>query len=264
MFGVWWSGAEPDVIPAGEKGAGLQGADAAASGRQVRRSMPTSRSSSSRQGKSLAKPDEIGQVLYNRGLINSMLGTESIRTAHGQVRQQADDRRAGALGHRAPRPHGRAHQAARLRGHDRSRSRCRAPTTRARALSRVHQWDGKKWNVISDWYTADDAVIDAAGQGHGGQVRRREEDHRRATAPRRAERPDKRPRPAGRGASLSRTDDERRHARARSIRQRPRRRQHRGDLQSRHPGAEGRVARRCRRAASWRCWAPTAPASRRR
>src|SRR6476620_4784005 len=26
-------------------------------------------------------------------------------------------------------------------------------------LSRVHQWDGKKWNVISDWYTADDAVI---------------------------------------------------------------------------------------------------------
>jgi len=29
-------------------------------------------------GKSLAKPDEIGTVLYNRGLINSMLGTESI------------------------------------------------------------------------------------------------------------------------------------------------------------------------------------------
>ena len=24
-------------------------------------------------------------------------------------------------------------------------------------LSRVHQWDGKKWNFISDWYTADDA-----------------------------------------------------------------------------------------------------------
>ena len=27
-------------------------------------------------------------------------------------------------------------------------------------LSRVHQWDGKKWNIISDWYTGDDAVIE--------------------------------------------------------------------------------------------------------
>ena len=44
----------------------------------------------------------------------------------------------------------------------------------------------------------------------------------------------------------------------------PRSRQHRGHLQSRSPGAEGRVARRCRRAGSSRCSAPTAPARRRR
>ena len=30
MIGVWWSGAEPDVTPAGDKAPGLQGADAAA------------------------------------------------------------------------------------------------------------------------------------------------------------------------------------------------------------------------------------------
>ena len=25
--------------------------------------------------------------------------------------------------------------------------------------ARVHQWDGKAWNVISDWYTADDTLL---------------------------------------------------------------------------------------------------------
>jgi len=26
-------------------------------------------------------------------------------------------------------------------------------------LSRVHQWDGKQWKVISDWYTGDDSIL---------------------------------------------------------------------------------------------------------
>ena len=57
------------------------------------------------------------------------------------------------------------------------RSRSRAPTTKARALGRIQQWDGKKWNVISDWYTADDAVIEPMVKDTRGQVRHREEDH---------------------------------------------------------------------------------------
>ena len=35
MIGVWWSGAEPDVTPAGDQAERLQGADAAAPARQV-------------------------------------------------------------------------------------------------------------------------------------------------------------------------------------------------------------------------------------
>jgi branched-chain amino acid transport system substrate-binding protein len=27
-------------------------------------------------------------------------------------------------------------------------------------LSRVQQWDGKQWKVISDWFTGDDAIIE--------------------------------------------------------------------------------------------------------
>jgi branched-chain amino acid transport system substrate-binding protein len=25
--------------------------------------------------------------------------------------------------------------------------------------ARIHTWDGKKWNITSDWYTGDDTVI---------------------------------------------------------------------------------------------------------
>ena len=80
MIGVWWSGAEPDVTPAGDQAEGLQGADAPASAPASSTCTRTSRSSSSPRASRPAK-DDFGQVLYNRGLINSMLGVEAIRTA---------------------------------------------------------------------------------------------------------------------------------------------------------------------------------------
>jgi branched-chain amino acid transport system substrate-binding protein len=110
----------------------------------------------SSQGKSLSKPDEIGSVLYNRGLVNSMLGTEAIRTAMAkfgnkpmtgeQVRWGIEHldltadriKQLGFEGMIGPIKVSCAdHEGARL--------------------SRVHQWDGKQWKIISDWYTADDA-----------------------------------------------------------------------------------------------------------
>jgi branched-chain amino acid transport system substrate-binding protein len=157
MIGVWWSGAEPDVVPAGEKGAGYKAlmlqhpAGKSAVYADLEKFVIT-------PGKSLAKPDEIGSVLYNRGLINSMLGTESIRTAMAkfgnkpmtgeQVRWGIEHldltaeriKQLGFEGMIGP-----------------IKVSCADPE--GTRLSRVHQWDGKKWNVISDWYTADDAVI---------------------------------------------------------------------------------------------------------
>jgi branched-chain amino acid transport system substrate-binding protein len=158
MLGVWWSGAEPDVVPAGDKGAGYKalmlqhtsGKSAVYADLEKYVIGP---------GKSLAKPDEIGSVLYNRGLINSMLGTESIRTAMAkfgnkpmtgeQVRWGIEHlnltadriKQLGFEGMVGP-------------------IKVSCADHEGTRLSRVHQWDGKKWNVISDWYTADDAVIE--------------------------------------------------------------------------------------------------------
>ena len=157
MIGVWWSGAEPDVVPAGEKGAGYKA---------LMLQHPAGKSAVYGDlekfviapGKSLAKPDEIGSVLYNRGLINSMLGTESIRTAMAkfgnkpmtgeQVRWGIEHldltadriKQLGFEGMIGP-------------------IKVSCADHEGTRLSRVHQWDGKKWNIISDWYTADDAVI---------------------------------------------------------------------------------------------------------
>src|SRR5260370_42490477 len=105
------------------------------------------------RGKSLAKGDEFGQVLYNRGLVNSMLGTESIRTAMAkfgnkpmtgeQVRWGIEHldltaeriKQLGFEGMIGP-------------------IRVSCADHEGTRLSRVHQRGGKKCNVISASYTA--------------------------------------------------------------------------------------------------------------
>ena len=120
MLGVWWSGAEPDVVPAGEKGA--KGYKA------LMLQHPAGKSAvyadlekfviTPGQVARQARRDRLGALQPRPDQLDAGHRIDPYR--HGQVRQQADDRRAGALGHRASRPHRRAHQAARLRGHDRT------------------------------------------------------------------------------------------------------------------------------------------------
>jgi len=159
MLGVWWSGAEPDVIPAGDKAAGYKALMLQHPAGKTAPVYADLEKYVISPGKTLAKPDEIGTVLYNRGLINSMLGTEAIRTAMvkfgnkpmtgEQVRWGFEHlnltadriKQLGFEGMIGPLKVTCAdHEGARL--------------------SRVHQWDGKKWNVISDWFTGDDSIIE--------------------------------------------------------------------------------------------------------
>jgi branched-chain amino acid transport system substrate-binding protein len=157
MIGVWWSGAEPDVLPAGDKAAGYKAlmlqhpAGKFAVHKDIEKFVTS-------QGKSLAKPDEIGAVLYNRGLINSMLGTEAIRTAmakFGNKPLTGEQVRWGFehLDLTADR--------IKQLGFEGMVGPIKVSCTdhEGTRLSRVHQWDGKQWKIISDWYTADDAIL---------------------------------------------------------------------------------------------------------
>jgi branched-chain amino acid transport system substrate-binding protein len=156
MIGVWWSGAEPDVTPAGDQSIGykalmLQHGPGKFGVHEDLEKFVVSK------GKAAAK-DDFAQVLYNRGLINSMLGTEAIRTAQGkfgnkpltgeQIRWGFENLnlsadRIKALGFEGMlkpikftcQDHQGADQA------------------------RIQQWDGKAWKVISEFYTADDSIL---------------------------------------------------------------------------------------------------------
>ncbi len=115
MIGVWWSGAEPDVTPAGRPGGGYKALLLQHPAGKFGVHADLEKFVIAKD-KSAGK-DTFAQVLYNRGLINSMLGVEAIRTAQEQVRQEAADRRAGTLGLREPQPLGGSPQGARLRRH---------------------------------------------------------------------------------------------------------------------------------------------------
>ena len=158
MIGVWWSGAEPDVTPAGDQGAGYKalmlqhGAGKYAVHGDVEKHVYA-------KGKGLSEPAKVGEVLYNRGLVNAMLGVEAIRKAQekfGKKPLKGEEVRWG------------------LENLDLSAARLKelgfegmmkpvkiscADHEGARD-GRVMQWDGKGWKVISDWYTANQEVTE--------------------------------------------------------------------------------------------------------
>jgi branched-chain amino acid transport system substrate-binding protein len=158
IIGVWWSGSEADVLPAGDDAIGYKSLMLQHGSGKFPVHMEIERYVYSR-GKGLAKAEEVGQVLYNRGLIGAVLGVEGIRKAQEkfgrkpltgeQVRWglehiDLNEARLKALGFegmmRPVKVSCSDHEGART--------------------ARIQQWDGKAWRVISDWYTADERVTD--------------------------------------------------------------------------------------------------------
>ncbi len=157
MFGVWWSGAEPDVLPAegGAKGYSALALHPAGSGFLVHKAIFANVYD---KNKGAGKREEVGQVLYNRGMIDAMLRVEGIRTAMAkfgnkpmtgeQIRwglenlnlSEARLKELGFEGLLTPMKvtcldHSGSHKA------------------------RVHQWDGKQWVYISDWIESDASLL---------------------------------------------------------------------------------------------------------
>jgi branched-chain amino acid transport system substrate-binding protein len=155
MYGVWWSGAEPDVVPAEQAAKGYNALALAHSAENDRPIHAEMMKFLYDKGKGTASDKkEVGQVLYNRGMLSAILTVESIRTAmkkYGNKVMTGDQVRWGAehlnidanrikqLGvagmmvpfHTSCSDHGGAHSA------------------------RIHTWDGEHWSYTSDMYTAD-------------------------------------------------------------------------------------------------------------
>jgi branched-chain amino acid transport system substrate-binding protein len=157
MYGVWWAAAEPDVTPVGADSKGYNGL-ALQHGAGRAKLHEDILKQVHGKGQGTGPQDEVGSVLYTRGMISALVGIEGVRTAmqrYGnkpmtgeQVRWglenlSMDAKRVDALGLAGViRPLSTS-----CRDHEGSRA------------ARIQQWDGKKWNFTSDWYEADMQIL---------------------------------------------------------------------------------------------------------
>lgn len=162
FIGVWWSGNEPDVIPAGKAAVGYKslqfnsvGSDFAVHG-EIKKNLYGANKTGS-----AASADKVGEVAYNRGMQSAIILTEAIRGAMAtagknapvtgeQVRDamealnitEARIKEMGAEGLMDP-----------------IKLSCEDHLGQGRA--RVTQWDGKNWASISDWITPNQDMLRA-------------------------------------------------------------------------------------------------------
>ncbi len=159
MYGVWWAGAEPDVKDIGD---GAKGYNALAlqhgaepNSKIVKDILETLHA----KGQGTGPKEEVGQVLYMRGLMSAMLAVEGVKRAQerygkgkvmsgeqarwGYENMALDQKKLDALG---------------FAGVMRPLSTSCADHMGV-SWARVHTWDGSKWNFTSDWLQADDQVL---------------------------------------------------------------------------------------------------------
>ena len=158
MYGVWWAGAEPDVKDVGEGAKGYNALNLNTSGTQPKVIQDILKYVHEK-GQGTGPKDEVGQVLYTRGVIIQMLSIEAVRRAQerygkgkvmtgeqvrwGLENLSLDQKRLDALG---------------FSGMMRPLSTSCADHMGS-TWARVQTWDGSKWSFSSDFMQADEQII---------------------------------------------------------------------------------------------------------
>jgi branched-chain amino acid transport system substrate-binding protein len=159
MYGVWWSGAEPDVKDVGE---GAKGYNAVAMQHGAEPNSPVVKEILEKlhaKGQGTGPKEEVGSVLYMRGAMSAMLGVEAVRAAQErfgkgkwmsgeQVRWGLENlnltqAKLDSLG---------------FKGVMRPVSTSCMDHLGSN-WARIHTWDGKAWKFTSDWLQADEQVL---------------------------------------------------------------------------------------------------------
>jgi branched-chain amino acid transport system substrate-binding protein len=159
MVGVWWSGSEEDVIPAGDGAKGYIAAGFNVAGSNFPVIKEIEKHVYAKNMGNMEDKSRVGSVLYNRGVVHGIITLEAIRTAQTkygtgksltgeQVRwgfenlNITDERlkELGASGFLPP-------LATSCSNHEGS------------GKVKFQQWDGTKWNVITDWIDSDQELV---------------------------------------------------------------------------------------------------------
>ena len=158
MYGVWWAGAEPDVKDVGEGAKGYNALALNTSGQSPKVIQDILKLVHDK-GQGTGPKDEVGSVLYTRGVVIQAMAIEAVRRAQerfgkgkvmtgeqvrwGLENLSLDDKKLAALG---------------LTGVIRPVSTS-CMDHMGSTWARVQTWDGAKWGFSSDWYQADDQII---------------------------------------------------------------------------------------------------------
>lgn len=151
FLGVWWSGSEGDVVPAGSGAKGYKAMTFHGAGtdypvlQDIKKHVIDT-------GKSVGQGGNFGEVLYNRAVFNAMIVVEAIRNAQeitGKKNITGEDMRKGMetlnLTEERLKELG-------FEGFSKPIKITCKDHAGAHAMF-VQQWDGKKWNKVSDWIT---------------------------------------------------------------------------------------------------------------
>jgi branched-chain amino acid transport system substrate-binding protein len=158
IVGVWWSGAEEDVLPAGDAATGYIAAGFNLPGSDFPVIREIQKHVYAKGQGEMGDPARVGSVYYNRGVVHGVITAEAIRKAQArygrkpltgeQVRWglenlDLDARRLeqlGASGLMQP-------LKVSCRDHE------------GGGAVRFQQWDGSRWKVITDWIASDQSIV---------------------------------------------------------------------------------------------------------
>jgi branched-chain amino acid transport system substrate-binding protein len=161
FIGVWWSGSENDVLPAGAKANGYK----ALTFHNVGNEFPIFDDIQTYvvdKGKAAGAGDQIGTVLYNRGMYAAMLAAEAAKTAQGITGKSAISQADMIKGMEALEITEAKMAALGLPNFGPSFS-VSCQNHGGDGLVAVSQWDANagKWSLITDFVQSDQDVLNA-------------------------------------------------------------------------------------------------------
>ncbi len=149
VVGNWWTGSEADVIPAGEGAKGYKSTAFTAPGQSFKVIQDILKHVYDK-GKGAGDKATVGEVLYNRGVVNMMFDTEAIRLAMTNFKTQAPTGEQVRWGLEHLNVTEKRLEELGMKGFTRS-VKISCDDHEGNGPVMVQQWDGKKWNIVSDW-----------------------------------------------------------------------------------------------------------------
>jgi branched-chain amino acid transport system substrate-binding protein len=149
VVGNWWTGTEADVVPAGDGAKGYKSLTFTATGANFKVHQDIQQLVYDK-GKGAGKREAVGEVLYNRMLVNMMLNLEAVRTAMAKYGNKVPTGEQVRWGFENLNLTEQRLEQVGMKGLMRP-LKVTCDNHEGNGMAMVQQWDGKKWTIVSDW-----------------------------------------------------------------------------------------------------------------